>query len=72
MLYRAQHSYGFTYWDRTKVHFRKANNGWRIDYFIVTPNILSCIESIQVYKDIGVVGTKAPSDHGPIVMKFYS
>ena len=64
-------SYGFTYWDRTKIHFRNANNGWRIDYFIVTPNLLPCIESIKVLKDIGVVGRKVPSDHAPIALQFY-
>ena len=64
-------SYGFTYWDRTKIHFRGANNGWRIDYFIITPDLLSCIESVNIFKDIGVVGKKVPSDHAPVVLKFY-
>ncbi len=63
--------YGFTYWDRTKIHFRGSNNGWRIDYFVVSDNLLPCIESVQVYKDIGVVGRKVPSDHAPLAIKFY-
>jgi exodeoxyribonuclease-3 len=63
--------YGFTYWDRTKKYFRGSNNGWRIDYFVVSDNLLSCIQDIQVFKDIGVIGTKVPSDHAPIVIEFY-
>ena len=63
--------YGFTYWDRTKIHFRGSNNGWRIDYFVVSDNLIPCIESVQVYKDIGVVDRKVPSDHAPLAIKFY-
>ena len=63
--------YGFTYWDRTKIHFRGADNGWRIDYFIVSHNLLPCIENVKVFKDVGVVKTKVPSDHAPLVLKFY-
>lgn len=65
--------YGFTYWSRMKVHFREANNGWRLDYFIVTPELLNCVVSMKVYKDLGVTYTpkvKVPSDHAPIVLRF--
>ena len=64
------HNYGFTYWERTIVAFRKANNGWRIDYFVVSSNLLTCIRSLKVLKDIGVVGPKVPSDHAPLVLSF--
>jgi exodeoxyribonuclease-3 len=37
--------YGFTYWDTTKKSFRSSNNGWRIDYFIISNNLLSCVQS---------------------------
>jgi exodeoxyribonuclease III len=77
--------YGFTYWDRTKSHFRGANNGWRIDYFILTPGLLPCVESIRVLKEIGEhtvpikragrptkqTALAGPSDHAPIVLKFF-
>ena len=65
--------YGFTYWDVQKVYFRGSNNGWRIDYFIVSDNLLACVESIDVYKSIGETPgtTKVASDHAPLVMKFY-
>ena len=52
-------------------NFREANNGWRIDYFIVTPNLLPCIQQMQVLKDLGVVEKKVPSDHSPLVLQFY-
>ena len=78
-------SYGFTYWDRTKSHFRGANNGWRIDYFILTPELLPCVESVRVLKEIGEhtipikragrptnqTALVGPSDHAPIVLKFF-
>jgi exodeoxyribonuclease III len=63
-------SYGFTYWDRTKIAFRKANNGWRIDYFIVSPNLLTCIRDIRVFKEIGETHQRVPSDHAPLVLFF--
>jgi exodeoxyribonuclease-3 len=63
--------YGFTYWDRTKIHFRGSNNGWRIDYFVVSNNLLPCVESMEVYKDNGVIGMRVPSDHAPLAIKFY-
>ena len=77
--------YGFTYWDRTKSHFRGANNGWRIDYFILTPGLMPCVESMKVLKEIGErtipvkragIQTKqtavvGPSDHAPLLIKFF-
>ena len=62
--------YGFTYWDMTKFGYRKANNGWRIDYFIVSDNVLSYIRDIKVLKDLGIQGNKVPSDHAPVVLFF--
>ena len=61
--------YGFTYWDMTKFGYRKSNNGWRIDYFIVSSNILSYIRNIKVLKDLGV-SIKVPSDHAPLILYF--
>jgi exodeoxyribonuclease-3 len=65
--------YGFTYWDTTKKSFRSSNNGWRIDYFIISNNLLSCVQSIDVYKSIGEHSgkRKVSSDHAPICLKFY-
>ena len=54
----------------TKFGYRKANNGWRIDYFIVSDNVLSYIRDIKVLKDLGIQGNKVPSDHAPVVLFF--
>jgi exodeoxyribonuclease-3 len=62
--------YGFTYWDMTKFGYRQANNGWRIDYFIVSGNIISYIRDIKILKDLGVQGKKVPSDHAPVILYF--
>lgn len=62
--------YGFTYWDMTKFGYRQANNGWRIDYFIVSSNMLSYIRDIKIFKDLGVQGKKIPSDHAPVILYF--
>lgn len=62
--------YGFTYWDMTKFGFRQANNGWRIDYFIVSSPIISYIRDIKILKDLGVQGKKVPSDHTPVILYF--
>lgn len=63
--------YGFTYWNRKIPPYREADNGWRIDYFVTTPNLITCIESIQVLRMFGVDGKKVPSDHAPLVLKFF-
>ena len=68
-LYPAK--YGFTYWDRTKVHYRKANNGMRLDYFVVSPSLLPCVEGVRVLEAIGKKSdTSYPSDHAPLLLSF--
>ncbi len=62
--------YGFTFWDRTKKGYRKAGNGWRIDYFIVSNHMDLCVRDIKVLKDLGIVGDKVPSDHAPLLLQF--
>ena len=59
--------YGFTYWNMVQKHFRKANNGMRIDYFIITPNLLKKVSKVTLYKAIGETKPVA-SDHAPIVL----
>ena len=67
--------YGFTWWDRMRPAFRSADNGWRIDYFMLSPNLLVCVDSIKVYSSLGVTGTgsdtKVVSDHAPLVLTFF-
>ena len=70
--YRALYptSYGFTLWNPKLPPYRKANNGLRLDYFIVTSSLVNKIRSIRVLKELGEVGGKGPSDHAPVVLQF--
>ena len=60
--------YGFTYWDMVQKAFRKANNGLRIDYFIITPNLVKKVLKVKIYKEIGEVKGSVASDHAPIAL----
>lgn len=42
---------------------RAKNRGWRLDYFLVTTDILGCVHSIEIRKDM------SGSDHCPVHMK---
>ena len=44
---------------------KKENNGWRLDYFIVSQDIIPLVEDIQVKKEINA------SDHVPLIMTMY-
>lgn len=60
--------YGFTYWDMIRPQYRPLNQGMRIDYFIVTPNLLKNVKSMKIYKELGETKPVA-SDHAAIVLK---
>ena len=62
--------YGFTFHDRTKLGYFAAGNGWRIDYFVVSDNVLPCVRSIEVLKELGLKDGKPPSDHSPLYIRF--
>ena len=49
----------YTYWDM-KTFARKRNIGWRIDYFFVSPSLISKIKSTKILTDY------YGSDHCPI------
>jgi exodeoxyribonuclease III len=49
----------YTYWDMM-THARDRNVGWRIDYFIVSPDIISKIRSTKILSSI------MGSDHCPV------
>ncbi len=52
----------YSWWDmRTRA--RERNAGWRIDYFFVTPDLLTDIENAGI--DMDVTG----SDHAPVVLE---
>lgn len=52
----------YTYWDM-KTFARKRNIGWRIDYFFVSPSLISKIKSTKILTDY------YGSDHCPIEME---
>ncbi|MBI5126268.1 MAG: exodeoxyribonuclease III [Candidatus Taylorbacteria bacterium] len=52
----------YTYWDM-KTFARERNVGWRIDYFFVTPKILSKV------KKADIMDTITGSDHCPILLE---
>lgn len=49
----------YTFWGRN-THDKK--NGWRLDYFLVTKNILGCIQSMINLYNVEI------SDHSPIIL----
>ncbi len=53
----------YTWWSYMK-DVRKRNIGWRIDYFLVSKNLINRVKKVHIYKD--VLG----SDHCPIGLEF--
>ncbi len=51
----------YTYWDQYS-HARERNVGWRIDYFFVSPALMTKV------KDLQTVGEYYGSDHCPILL----
>lgn len=49
----------YTYWDQ-RFRARDRNVGWRIDYFVVSENVLGDIEDAAIYNEI------MGSDHCPL------
>ncbi len=49
----------YTYWDQ-KTFARDRNVGWRIDYFIVTPGVVTTIKDVLIHSEI------LGSDHCPV------
>ena len=53
----------YTWWSNRGQAY--ANNvGWRIDYHIVSPALLACIQSASIYKDVKF------SDHAPLIIDY--
>ena len=53
----------YTYWDQVRPHMRNNNRGWRIDYFIISQNLLSKVKNCKI--DASIRG----SDHCPITLE---
>ena len=66
--YKHPNKYGFTYWNMVQKAFRKANNGMRLDYFVVSKNFIKKVTKIKIFKELGQVGGKVASDHAAIAL----
>ena len=53
----------FTWWSHFQNAFER-NNGWRIDYHLVTPDIGETVRSAQVYRG------ERFSDHAPVTIEY--
>lgn len=53
----------FSWWSNFQNAFER-NNGWRIDYQLVTPDIAPAIKSASIYRDSRF------SDHAPVVLEY--
>jgi exodeoxyribonuclease-3 len=53
----------YTYWSNFEQAFEK-NNGWRIDYHLVTPDLRGAVRNAYVYTE------ERFSDHAPVVVEY--
>lgn len=53
----------FTWWSNFQNAFER-NNGWRIDYNLVTPDLRNAVRAASIYRDSRF------SDHAPLVMEY--
>jgi len=53
----------WTFWSM-RGNMKPKNKGWRLDYFLVSPELLSSV------KDVQVRGSENFSDHVPLVITF--
>jgi exodeoxyribonuclease-3 len=53
----------FTWWSNFQNAFER-NNGWRIDYNLITPDLRESVRSAWIYRDARF------SDHAPVVMEY--
>lgn len=53
----------YTWWSNFGQAWAK-NIGWRIDYQVVTPDLLPCIKNASIYKE------ERFSDHAPLIMEY--
>ncbi|HEV3153594.1 MAG TPA: exodeoxyribonuclease III [Candidatus Baltobacteraceae bacterium] len=53
----------FTWWSNFQNAFER-NNGWRIDYELLTPDLAGSVRSAAIYRD------QRFSDHAPVVMDY--
>lgn len=64
-VYRSLYPDGRDYsWWSYRFHARERDAGWRIDYFLISPELLPFVEDMQIHKEI------YGSDHCPIEIIF--
>lgn len=53
----------YTWWSNFQNAFER-NNGWRIDYHLVTPDLARLARSARIYRESRF------SDHAPVIMEY--
>src|SRR5579883_2470735 len=53
----------FSWWSNFQNAFER-NNGWRIDYQLLTPDLTTAVRTAAIYRD------ERFSDHAPVVMEY--
>ncbi len=53
----------FSWWSNFQAAFER-NNGWRIDYHLVTPDLRGAVRTASIYRD------ERFSDHAPVILEY--
>ena len=70
-IYREQHptkTDAFTWWNPRVPGLRITNQGWRIDYFIISDDLVKNVISSDIFPEIGTKTIPQGSDHCPITL----
>uniref|UniRef100_A0A6C0ELZ2 DNA-(apurinic or apyrimidinic site) endonuclease n=1 Tax=viral metagenome TaxID=1070528 RepID=A0A6C0ELZ2_9ZZZZ len=58
----------YTWWSPRIPMFRERNKGWRIDYFIVSDELMKCVKDMQILHSAGLLTQPQGSDHAAILL----
>lgn len=58
----------YTWWNPRMPAFRSSNKGWRIDYFVVSENLIDSVKNIEILRNAGLETRPQASDHAPLLM----
>jgi len=58
----------YTWWNPRIPIFRTKNKGWRLDYFIVSKNLIPCVQDMVILRDAGLLTKPQGSDHAAILL----
>lgn len=59
----------YTWWNPRSSGFRSTNLGWRIDYFIVSSNLMPCVRNMFILPNAGLRTKPQGSDHAAILLE---